>query len=317
MGVILRNKWLSCEKAIKRVLRRNRFCMYVNYTYKMKIMYPLLEKIDMRRMRHPERMPSNGLAGMKDMYKGQSCFIIGNGPSVRMEDLDRIADSGIVSFGANKILDIGNRTKWSPTFLGCYDFQFMRGPMATHTPLEFFHQIENSEVKYAFLSDGLKKYVPESDKIIFIKVPVLTAFQDWVYPFSEHADKFVCDLGTVTIFNIQIAYYLGFKTMYLYGIDNTYIKYLNNDGKFIVRKDMGTSHAAGIKKNWEDETSNKVARNAFEACWYGGYGDKRKNDKGYEACRDFAASHDFKILNATRGGVLEIFPRINFDDIKL
>lgn len=316
MGLVLRNKWLSCVKAIKRVLRQNRIMMYMNYVYKMKIMFPLNEKISLYQIKHADRLPDNRLAGMKDMYKGQTCFIIGNGPSVRMEDLDRIADSGIVSFGANRILDLGKKTKWSPTFLGCYDILFMKGPMASHTPMEYFNQIESSGVKYACLTKELKKYIPESDKTIFLKVPLVTAFKDWGYPFSDNAGKYVCDLGNITMFNIQIAYYLGFTTIYLYGIDNTYIRYLNNDGKFIVRDDMSSSHTAGLKKDWLDESSKKVAKNAFEACWYGGYADKRKNDRGFEACRDFAATHGFKILNATRGGALEIFPRVNFDEIE-
>ena len=37
--------------------------------------------------------------------------------------------------------------------------------------------------------------------------------------------------------------------------------------------------------------------------------------KGYQMCRDYADKHDLKIYNATRGGMLEVFERVDFDSL--
>ena len=36
---------------------------------------------------------------------------------------------------------------------------------------------------------------------------------------------------------------MGFKKIYLYGMDNTYTKYLNNDGEYVIDKNLITLFA--------------------------------------------------------------------------
>jgi hypothetical protein len=38
-------------------------------------------------------------------------------------------------------------------------------------------------------------------------------------------------------------------------------------------------------------------------------------EKAYIVAREFAARNGIEIVNATRGGALEVFPRANFEDI--
>jgi hypothetical protein len=40
-----------------------------------------------------------------------------------------------------------------------------------------------------------------------------------------------------------------------------------------------------------------------------------KMERAYEAARDFAARKGMKILNATVGGQLEVFPRVRLEDV--
>ena len=36
---------------------------------------------------------------------------------------------------------------------------------------------------------------------------------------------------------------------------------------------------------------------------------------GYKAAKEYADAHNIKIVNCTRGGMLEIFPRMNLEDV--
>ena len=56
------------------------------------------------------------LRKFKDIHKGESCFIIGNGPSLKIEDLDAIQKLGVPSFAFNRIFCVFDETKWRPTY---------------------------------------------------------------------------------------------------------------------------------------------------------------------------------------------------------
>ena len=57
---------------------------------------------------------------LKDKYKGKRCFVIGNGPSLRAEDLELIKNE--ITFAANRINVIFSETSWRPTYYFCVDY---------------------------------------------------------------------------------------------------------------------------------------------------------------------------------------------------
>ena len=59
------------------------------------------------------------LAALKDKHKGQRCFVIGNGPSLRISDLDRLKDE--ITFASNKIYLAFEETDWRPTYYTAVD----------------------------------------------------------------------------------------------------------------------------------------------------------------------------------------------------
>ena len=48
----------------------------------------------------------------KDLYQGKRCFIIGNGPSLKADDLDCLKNE--YTFAANRIYEILDKTDWRP-----------------------------------------------------------------------------------------------------------------------------------------------------------------------------------------------------------
>ena len=59
------------------------------------------------------------LKELKDKYKGQRCFIIGNGPSLTVSDLESLKDE--VTFASNRIFKIFDETDWRPDYYGVFD----------------------------------------------------------------------------------------------------------------------------------------------------------------------------------------------------
>lgn len=308
------------KRKIKKLVKSNKVTGFISYIVKCVafsniIYYMKVASINFRSKFNINYKRNKKLYNLKNTSKSQSCIIIGNGPSVKFPDLNKIANSGIDSFGANRIVDIFDKTIWRPKYLCVMDPRFLIGTDNTTTPIEYFNCATKNKIDFLFFTSTLKKYLEDyENQIYFINSPMSPFFSTHIQPFSENIALYVSDMGSVTQFMIQIAVYMGYKQIYLYGIDNTYTKYLNNDGTFKINNSI-ENHIQGIKKNDLDKKTLILPKNKFEAYMIGGFTDKRKCDIGYEICAQYAARNKIEIINLTHGGNLDFFKRKEFSNI--
>lgn len=228
------------------------------------------------------------LKSIKNSYKGERCFIICNGPSLKADDLDKIVNE--VSFACNRIYKIFPETKWRPTFFGMID----EGVMESEDVIENVNAIKCK--KKFFLDKGYyasKKI--QGDKCYMHAVFTRKLFDN--PKFSDELTKRVYSFATVTYMQIQIAAYMGFKEIYLLGADNSYAKEKDKDGNIIIHE--GAKSYFGAQTNFE----NKVVAATWEL------------NVAFSFAEQYSKQKDFKIFNATRGGMLECFERVNFDSL--
>ena len=64
------------------------------------------------------------LKKLRGKYEGQCCFIVGNGPSLTIEDLEKIKCEHC--FGFNRIYETFDKTAWRPEFYMVLDNDVMR-----------------------------------------------------------------------------------------------------------------------------------------------------------------------------------------------
>ncbi len=220
--------------------------------------------------------------GLKKLRKEENkrCFIIGNGPSLKSEDLDMLVNEDC--FALNFIFKIFDKTKWRPTY---YLAQDVYG-----VPVELIKEADLNNVvlgAYYCRKKGLSdtycyynRFAPFSKKI----------------RFSGNAQKEVFDSNTVTYSALQLAVYLGYQEIYLLGMDTDFSVVIDTDGNLIYKGEK-TNHF------YEDSSQKNLIYN--EALIL----------KGYMAAREYCDKHNIKIFNATRGGKLEVFERIDFDTL--
>lgn len=234
------------------------------------------------------------IRSLKDMYKGKRCFIIGTGPSLTTKDLDTLLDHNEICFASNKIFKIYESTEWRPQLYCVSDYEVFEFYYDTicdlNIPMKFLVDIRGKRDVDPLKMDGENKYIFnifrefEYNQIEGKQMPV----------FSEEADKYVVDGGmTVTYSMIQIAYYLGFSELYLLGIDFDYGDMSGND------------------KNKNDH----FCKNYIEPDEKVNYPHIEESLLAYKSARAFSESHNMKIMNATRGGKLEVFERVDFDSL--
>lgn len=234
------------------------------------------------------RSSINYLKSIKNSHKGERCFVLGNGPSLRASDLDKLVND--VSFASNRIYKIFPETKWRPTFFGMID----EGVMASQGVINGVNRIKCEKKFFFEESYYIAKYIT-GDNCFLHSIYDRKNLND--PHFSDDLSKRVYSIATVTYMHLQIAAYMGFDKIYLLGVDNSYGMERDKNGNVIVKE--------GVKSyfNSQDVVENAVIGDTWEAVIAFDYAEK------------YSKEHGFRIFNATRGGALESFERVNFDKL--
>lgn len=226
-------------------------------------------------------------------HKGEKCFVIGNGPSLTIEDLERIHRSGVISFASNLIFGCYDKTKWRPEYYFFTDGMGIRETFQDRKDIEYVAQ--NCRYFFSRSNGDLAKWAQEISNLVLFK---------YVYSESEERFDFSSDCAekvytgyTVTYAMLQMAVYMGFEEIYLLGMDHSFSVERRKDGRIIENKNV-RNHSEIMEK---------------DRMW--GVADMERVEKAYTAAKAYADTHGIKIYNATRGGKLEIFERITFDEL--
>lgn len=229
------------------------------------------------------------LSKLKNSYKGKSCFIIGNGPSLTPNDLYGLEKAGIPCFASNNIIKMFDKTSWRPNFYVCEDLLVLK---------DLKNKITNIKVKHRFIPINYHWFdnINISGAEYFYQ-----SFQNEEnkYLFSDDCSKHIRCTGTVTITCMQLAAYMGFKEIYLLGIDHNYRVTQDSNGNIITDETVKDYFDQSYAETMKDKNIPNL----------------EKTTKAYESAKKFFENKDIKIYNATRGGKLEVYTRVNFDEI--
>ena len=213
---------------------------------------------------------------LKGKHSGR-CFIIGNGPSLRNCDLRRLMELGETTFACNSLIKLFGEIPFTPTYYFAQDNKII---------------IDNKEEIAAYKGNRFVKAHYASRYHIKGVTYYNMLFRQNPIGFSNEIDKVVYSGQTVTYSMIQFAAYMGFKEIYLIGVDCNY-----SSGNSVITQESyfdprlfnsGRSYAA------PEVDTNLLA---------------------YARAREVCDREGVKIYNATRGGKLEIFERANLDDV--
>lgn len=219
----------------------------------------------------------------KDIHNGDRCFIIATGPSLTMKDLELLKNE--YTFGMNAIIKKFSDTDFRPTYYGIQDHLVYAS--IENEVLQWYENANN-----VFVADRIKWHSTIGKHWnVFALNMSYHAYQRWFKEnfFVKYCDdiyRLVYSGFSITYSLIEIAIYMGFKEIYLIGADCSFN--VSNDRHFVEH---------GVTDTKLDTAS-------------------ARNIAGYEAAKVHAERRDVHIYNATRGGYLEVFPRVNFDDIE-
>ncbi|WP_345329042.1 6-hydroxymethylpterin diphosphokinase MptE-like protein [Mucilaginibacter defluvii] len=225
----------------------------------------------------PAKQSKLNLDKYRDLHKGKRCFIVANGPSLKVTDLSRL--DGEFTFGMNRIYLSG----FEPTYLVVTDIETMLKQFTDE-----FRERKGPKF-YNWRTRNWFKNVPD---LTFINL-------DYNARFSTNLNESGWGGHSVTFLCLQLAYHMGFSEVILIGKDHSY-KGQGVPGQFVAATDKEENHF--IKdyipkgKGWKipdykgEELAYELAREAFEK-------DRRK------------------VYDATIGGMLDIFEKKDYNSL--
>ena len=273
------------------------------YMYNVVCSYPELDVkgffvIEIQKKPYKEWKSVLNHLNLKDIHKGKRCFIIGNGPSLKAEDLDKL--KGEITFAANRIFKIFPRTDWRPTYYICIDY--------------LMYGIDYKEINHI---DSKLRFVPLERALaageIYDEVTYYNRVVNCVdikdgkivrgkeFAFSDNIEDVVYGGQTVLFDAIQIAAYMGFSEIYLLGVDCGYKLEVLENGS-IVENNIEKNH---FDDSYDEGLEGKIAVVGTL------YATRLAFEKAKESCE----KKGIIIRNATRGGKLEIFQRVSLEDV--
>lgn len=229
------------------------------------------------------------LLGFRNKHVGARAFIIGNGPSLNECDLTLLKNE--ITFGVNAIYLNREKMGYDPTYYIVED-RFVADDRA--------EEIKNYQGPQGkFFGNYLKCYLAGAKDATWLNVnPTYDEFPGWPL-FSEDASRILWVGGTVTYISLQIAFYMGISEVYMIGFDHNYVvpeeDKTSETNILSTRDDVNHFHPDyfGRGKRWHDPRVDRMER-----CYH------RAKEHYDRAGR--------LIFNATVGGKLEVFPRVDY-----
>ena len=228
------------------------------------------------------------LRTLKGRCEGKRCFIIGNGPSLKIEDLELLKSEQ--TFSANRIFMVFDKTDWRPTYYLAVDPNFIRTSWQELDRYNFGEMFLGTDMSF-----DMSVFKNKATRIFEYTKFKVNKWNDLTAHVNEDVSKYFSVGYTVTFSSIQLAIYMGFKEIYLLGVDFSYSVIRDAHGK--VYKDNSVKDYFFGEKYSETVLSYNSSLHA------------------YQVAREYADAHGIKIYNATRGGKLEVFERVDFDKV--
>lgn len=251
----------------------------------------LLRKTGWRRTPNDRRLLS-----FRNKHQGGRCFLVGNGPSLTLSDLEAIR--GEYSFCCNRIYLIFDRTNWRPTYYFVTDNVFSGQPLA---------EIKAAFPGVIFTNHAFHGARQGEERLVY----AYTLAREDYFVHGDPLEYYVSSQATVMTYMIEMAIYMGFQTIYLLGVDSSN-SFAPNSGHFsngYYDRDM---------MRLERRRTKLLASDGKQLTIEGlGRYRQERSTRAYTQLREYADRHGVKIFNATRGGHLEVFDRVDLADLKL
>jgi hypothetical protein len=250
-----------------------------------------------RRMR--ERLES--LRNVDPMQPGRRCFIMGNGPSLNKMDLDLL--EGETVWGTNRCYLLFDRISWRPRCFVSVDRRVL--PDIADDVQDVIADLPDTRFffPYHFRRQGV---IAPASNVFWYPERDIQSHRGPDGAFSLDATKGVFSSYTVTVAALQLATHMGYNPIYLIGCDTSYTV------PSTVRADQEDPDRL---TSTADDDANHFSPDYFGAGrkWHEPHVDRMIWH--YRQAAEVCSRAGVSVVNATVGGQLEEFTRVEFESL--
>lgn len=231
---------------------------------------------------HPWRMDSiRKLEALRDSHQGERCVIIGNGPSLKNTDLSKLKK--VFTIGMNRF------------YMAFPDLGFTTSILLTVNDL-VIEQCADDLRKLpipTFVSWRGRKHIQPAPNLHYL-------YTSYIKPrFSGDATGRLWEGATVTFVAMQLAYFMGFKQAILIGVDHNFTT-------------KGTPNTTVVSAG---DDPNHFHPGYFGQGFRWQLPDLDTSEIAYHMAKEAYGKDGREILDATVGGKLTVFPKVDYDSI--
>ena len=251
------------------------------------------------------------LERFKGIHSGQRCFIMGNGPSLNRTDLGLL--EGETVFACNSAFLLFDRINWRPAYYTCVDSRVLpdrasdiAAMMANDPSITAFFPAEVEEHVGEQRRYPTRAIIPTDRNRFYFRETHGTLDNLPDSMFSGDIDQHVIQPRTVAITMLQIAAYMGFSEIFLIGCDTRYT----------VQETVDEEDGEGLALvSTRDDDANH-----FDPSYFG-KGRKWHAPKPelmvehYRIARQALEARGVKVFDATVGGALDVFDKVDFNSL--
>lgn len=235
---------------------------------------------------HPWRRDSNQrLKNYQNIHQGKRCFLIGNGPSLKNTDLSLLKDE--YTFGMNRI------------YLAFEDWGFQTSFLVSVNDLvieQCHDDFRDLEMPKFFSWHSKDKLFPEGQP------DINTHFLYTTYTgpkFNNQIRNRFWEGATVTYVCLQLAFCMGFSEVYLIGVDHSF------DTK-------GKANQTIISSG---DDPNHFSPEYFGKGFRWQLPDLDTSEVSYQLAYQNYLASGRKVFDATIGGKLQVFPKVEYGSL--
>jgi hypothetical protein len=245
-----------------------------------------------------EQQVLNQNSELANTHEGDRCFILATGPSIKKQNLVNLKNEWC--FGVSDFYKHQDFQEIKPSY---FCLAPMHHPFTDHDGIRRFNEISTFsnkiEIFFVGLSDKglLERSNLPTDRIHYIRFVPLEKF-----PVDLDLTKNLPNVSSVSIMALWIAIYMGFSEIYLLGCDHNNIWTWD-----------GVSNENQLEHFYNGTPSIGYQHPFFDV-------DRAlhahlKVREQYKWCHQLALSRKIKIFNASPLSYINIFPRINLEEV--
>lgn len=254
-----------------------------------------------------EKIPSleNRNERFKDCHKGERCFILATGPSINQQDLTPLKDEICISvnnFYVHKDYKIIQPMYHCiPDVVGWHK-KYVNKEYA----IKWFQEMEEKTGQTVlFLGYDDKRWIDHYGLFRNRKVYYLhcgSSMEGLEYTDMD-LTRIVPGFTSVSVLALEIAIYMGCKDIYLLGCDHDWILTPDTLIHFYEEHEHILTTRPGFKYRFKENGVEDILHYCSKL-W-----------AEYKALRCYTEAKGLNIYNATKGGLLDVFPRVCYESL--